>query len=494
MKRILRWALALVVLLLIAAAAYWRPDRALQVASGLTAHNLCSATFTAGLDPQATADELVKPMLPGFVGPLLRYDVDRVSRTVSANVAGLAPMRAAFTLGYGCRLELDPKYRQPAPATPRAASPPDSFAPPTQVTSEDSGINAALNREFTEQPWQPPRFVKAIVIVKDGRVVAERYAPGFNINTPLLSYSVAKSFTNALLGILVRQGRLRSDQRIGAPEWSSPGDPRSALAIDDLLRMDSGIDAPETGSGFDPAAQMLYAKDDMAAFAASFPLRLPPRTEWEYTSANTLILDRLLGTTVGGGAPGVRAFADKELYAPLHMDHVTMEFDGTGTFVGSAHVYATARDYARFGQLYLNDGVGPDGQRILPEGWVAYSRRSTLGSPYGAGFWTNDGPSASAARRVARGFPKDGFFASGNRGQRIYIVPSQQLIVARFGYSPEPDFGIGEDLQLIDAAINALRTAAGRRGVQQNTPGRLAAQFPGVDSRSAVDPQLFNPF
>jgi CubicO group peptidase (beta-lactamase class C family) len=202
---------------------------------------------------------------------------------------------------------------------------------------------------------------------------------------------------------------------------------------------------------------MLYAKDDMAAFAASFALRLPPRTEWEYTSSNTLILDRLLGTTVGGGAPGMRAFADKELFAPLHMDHVTMEFDGTGTFVGSAHVYAAARDYARFGQLYLDDGIALDGRRVLPEGWVAYSRRSTLGSPYGAGFWTNDGPSASAARRVARGFPKDGFFASGNRGQRIYIVPSQHLIVARFGYSPDPDFGIGEDLQLIDAAINALR-------------------------------------
>jgi len=457
MKRFIQWALALLVIFVIAAAGYWRPDRALQVASGLTAHHLCASTFTAGLDPQATAEELVKPMLPGFVGPLLRYRVDRASKTVEASVAGLAPVRAVFTSGYGCRLQLDPKFQGPAPATPRAASPADAFAPATAVTTEDPGINAALSREFTEQPSQQPRFVKAIIIVKDGRVVAERYAPGFTLDTPLLSYSVAKSFSNALLGILVRQGRLQIEQRIGAPEWSNPDDPRRAVVVDDLLRMDSGIDAPESGSGFDPASQMLYAKDDMAAFAASFPLRVPPRTDWEYTSANTLILDRLLGATVGGGASGMRAFADKELCAPLHMDHVTMEFDGVGTFVGSAHVYATARDYARFGQLYLDDGIGPDGQRILPEGWVAYSRRSTLGSPYGAGFWTNDGPSASAARRVAQGFPKDGFFASGNRGQRIYIVPSQHLIVARFGYSPEPGFGISEDLQLIDAAIAAFR-------------------------------------
>jgi CubicO group peptidase (beta-lactamase class C family) len=458
MKRIFLWALALVVLVGIVAAAYWRPDRALHVASGLMAHNLCSASFISNLDPQATAEELVKPMLPGFVRPLLRYHVDPVLKTVDASVGSLEPMRAAFTPGYGCRLVLDPVYRGPAPATARSASPADSFAPSTQVTTDDPDINTALNREFTEQPSQPPRYVKAIVIVKDGQVIAERYAPGFTLDTPLLSYSVAKSFTNALLGVLVRQGRLRIDQPVAAPEWNQPADPRNAVLIDDLLRMDSGIDAPETGSGFDPVSQMLYGKDDMAAFAAGFPLKESPRTRWEYTSANTILLDRLLGSTVGGGAPGMRAFAERELYAPLHMDHVTMEFDGTGTFVGSAHVYAAARDYARLGQLFIAEGVGPDGQRILPEGWVEYSRRSTLGSPYGAGFWTNDGPSAPASGRVARGFPKDGFFASGNRGQRIYIVPSERLIVARFGYSPEPDFGILEDLELIKASISATRS------------------------------------
>jgi CubicO group peptidase (beta-lactamase class C family) len=458
MKRFFLSALAVVVLAAIAAAAYWRPDRALQAASGLMAHNLCSATFISGLDAKATADELVKPMMPGFVGPLFRYRIDPERKTVEASVAGLEPMRAAFTSGYGCRLILDPRYQGLAPAIPRAASASDAFAPPTQVATEDPGINAALEREFTEQAGQRPRYVKAIVVVKDGHVIAERYAPGFTLGTPLLSYSVAKSFGNALLGILVRQGRLRVDQPAGAPEWKGRDDARSAVLIDDLLRMDSGIDAAETGSGFDPVSQMLYGKDDMAAFAASFPAKEPPRTRWEYTSADTLILDRLLGTTVGGGAPGMREFADRELFAPLHMDHVTLEFDGAGTFVGSAHVYAPAREYARLGQLFLDDGIGPGGERILPEHWVEYSRRSTLGSPYGAGFWTNDGPSAPAAARIARGFPKDGFFASGNRGQRIYIIPSAHLIVARFGYSPEPDFGIIEDLALIKAAITAAPT------------------------------------
>ncbi len=162
-------------------------------------------------------------------------------------------------------------------------------------------------------------------------------------------------------------------------------------------------------------------------------------------------------TRVAAGNEPVPPFADTSLFVPLHMDHVTMEFDGAGTFVGAAHVYATARDYARLGQLFLDDGIAPNGQRILPEHWVEYSRRSTLGSTYGAGFWTNDGPSKSAASRAAQGFPKDGFFASGNRGQRIYIVPSQRLVIGRFGYSPGPEFGIIEDLRLIKATIAALQ-------------------------------------
>jgi hypothetical protein len=140
------------------------------------AHNLCSATFISGLDAEATADELVKPMLPGFVGPLLRYHVDPTLKTVQASVAGFKPMRAAFTAGYGCRLVLGPLYSGPVPAIRRAASPADSFAPPTQVVAEDSDINAALDREFTEQPARGQR----IYIIPSEQLIVARfgYSPG----------------------------------------------------------------------------------------------------------------------------------------------------------------------------------------------------------------------------------------------------------------------------------------------------------------------------
>jgi CubicO group peptidase (beta-lactamase class C family) len=126
--------------------------------------------------------------------------------------------------------------------------------------------------------------------------------------------SVAKSFTNALLAVLVRQGRLAVDQPIGAPEWAGPGDPRAALTIEDLLRMRSGLDAPESDSAAGPVAQMEFLSSDMAGFAAAHPLKHAPGAEFEYTSANTIIVDRLIGQFVGGGPMGLRAFAEREIF------------------------------------------------------------------------------------------------------------------------------------------------------------------------------------
>jgi CubicO group peptidase (beta-lactamase class C family) len=454
-KRIGWWTGAVMLLGLAVSAAVFRPDRAMQAGAGLTAHNLCSAVFVAGLPADDTYREMVLPMLGRIAGSLVSYQVDRHDRSVEASFIGIRKARARFTPGYGCRLDYPENVPAPAPLAAKAPVD-DDFAPRYPVTSTDPVIAAAIERVFREDPEQPVKHVKAVVIVKDGHVVAERYAPGFGIDTPVLSWSVAKSFTNALLGILVGQGRLRVDQPLAAPEWTGAGDdPRLRVTIEDLMRMQSGLDVEESESGFSPVARMEFTLADMAGFAARHPLKDPPGKVWEYTSADTLLLSRLLGQTVGGGATGMRDFAEKELFAPLHMASPTMEFDGAGTFLGSSYVHASARDYARLGQLYVNDGIAPDGRRILPEGWVAWSRHSALGAPYGAGFWTNDGPSRVAAVRVANGFPKDGFYASGILGERIYIVPSERLVIVRLGYSRPPDFGIQDDIALISAAIKA---------------------------------------
>lgn len=434
--------------LLCAAAAYWRPDLAARGAAGLTAHNLCSAVFVSHLEAPVTFGQAIAPLI-GPPAPLVRYKINRDDKTVAASFAGLFGAKAEYVPGFGCRLA-DPANIVLRPAAGLQAS----GAPLVVNLTHDPSVTRALNAVFAERPATPAKRVKAVIVMRNGVIIAERYAEGFGPTTKLASWSVAKSFTNALTGVLVRQGRLATTQSDLAPEWTGD-DARRRLTVEDLLRMQSGLDAPEEGSPTDAVTQMLFVRGDMAGFAASRPLGQPPRTAWDYTSANTLILDRLIGHRVGGGPAQLRRFAQQQLFDPLGMGEVIFEYDAAGTFVGSSYVYATARDYARFGGLYLADGLAPDGRRILPQGWVAWSRRATLGRGYGAGFWTNDGPGAAAAERVAAGFPADGFFASGIQGQRIYIVPSKSLVIVRFGYSSAPDFGLSDDIGLIAAAAKA---------------------------------------
>ncbi len=292
--------------------------------------------------------------------------------------------------------------------------------------------------------------------MQDGHVIAERYAPGYGPDTPLISYSVAKSITNALLGILVREGRLSVDAPAPVAAWQGADDPRRRITIDQLERMTSGLAIDELNTGFDPWSRALYLERDIAGFAQSVPLEAAPGSTWNYTSGNTLILSRIIRDAVGGHAADVLSFARRELFDPLGMRKVTIEFDEAGTPIGSTYFFAPARDWARFGMLYLNDGV-VGGKRILPEGWVAYSSARTLDSPYAAGFWLG-----SPQLRTRFGLPSDAFLAAGILGQRIVISPSQQLVIARFGLWDEEYLQTEEDLvkmtgQLIADVLAATR-------------------------------------
>jgi CubicO group peptidase (beta-lactamase class C family) len=263
----------------------------LKTGAGAVAHNLCSSIFVSGLPEKETYNDLVG----GLIGParlLVRYRVNRAAMSVDAWML-FAHAHAVFTPGSGCRLAYPGNQALPemVPGQRAEASPADSFAPPSQAQTQNAALKAALEGAF-EGPGARKRHIKAIVIVKDGHVVAERYAPGFNVNTPAMSFSVAKSVTNALLGILVRQGKVMMSSPAPVPEWQQPNDPRARITPDNLLRMESGLDAAETGSGFDPSSQMLYDSRDMGSYAASRKLKIPTAARWEYTSIDTLLLDR----------------------------------------------------------------------------------------------------------------------------------------------------------------------------------------------------------
>jgi CubicO group peptidase (beta-lactamase class C family) len=417
----------------------FRPDRTARVATGLISHTLCSETFVAGQDPDQTFVENFQTM-PGIrrLLPLLRYRVDRADRSVTTTLADRFESRAAYTDGIGCRLVYASMPNVPIAAPAPSAARGDDIAGPAVVAPTDDRLRAALDRAFAEPATGPRRGTKAVVVVHDGRVVAERYAPGVGVDTPMLGWSLTKSVTNALVGILVRQGKLSLATPAPVSAWRNPSDPRHRITIDHLMRMTSGLRLDETNSGFDLSSRMLFTLPDMAAFAEAASLRAPPGSRYHYSSPSTLILSRIVTDTAGGTAEDLQHLAETELFGPLGMRRVTLEFDAAGTPIGSSYMYATARDWARFGLLYARDGV-VDGRRILPEGWVSYSATPTPGSidGYAAGFLTNRGPAESSRARVRGGMPSDSFFASGTQGQRIVIAPAAKLVVVRLGRSQD---------------------------------------------------------
>jgi CubicO group peptidase (beta-lactamase class C family) len=287
---------------------------------------------------------------------------------------------------------------------------------------------------------------RAIVVVHHGRLVAERYMPGFGPDTPLISWSMAKSVTQALVGVAVKRGLVDIDKPMGNPRWT-PDDPRSAIPWRNWINMIDGQDYHEIGV-FDQtkndAARMLFGigRTDVAAFGATLPLVHAPGTHWNYNSSGVnLIADALGRVFAPNGSPTERrarvaAALKDELFGPIGMTSAQPQFDSAGTFIGSALVYATARDWARFGLLYLRDGVWED-RRILPEGWVDFARSKTPAADcdiYGAGWWVS--PAEGRGKpysTLAPGGPRDLFRAQGHEGQLVAVIPSKDLVVVRLG-------------------------------------------------------------
>jgi CubicO group peptidase (beta-lactamase class C family) len=236
------------------------------------------------------------------------------------------------------------------------------------------------------------------------------------------------------------------------PEWRGTEDPRREIEVGHLMRMTSGLDLDETNSGFDRSSRM-YQEDDLSAYAVNASTIAPIGTRFHYSSATTQILARIVRDLTGGPEQTL-AFAWRELFNPLGMRNVTLEFDGAGTLQGGNYMLASARDWAKFGLLYLNDGV-VGGKRALHEDWVDFCAAATLDSDYAAGFFTNRSDHPFAKGRVHLGFPRDSFFASGLLGQRIVIMPSQRLVVVRLGDSVDPTGDIRGVARLVKEVIAA---------------------------------------
>jgi len=454
LRKLPLFVLALILAVPLAFVAIYRPDRAILVGTGAVADVLCAKTFVSGLDiAQAFAETMDRPGLRRLRFGM-RYRVDGDAKAIDASMLGFFRSRSVFHDGFGCVLlrgSEQPYLIKGDLAAIRSTKRllPD-ISGASLVEPSYPKLKVALDHAFEEPSTPPFRRTKAAVIVRDGKIIAERYAAGVGIDTQLLGFSMTKSVVNALLGIMTKQGLISPSQLAPIAEWQADSDPRRAIKIIDLMRMTSGLALDETNSGFDPSSQMhLYR--DMAAFAASAPLIASPGTRWAYSSASTQILARIIRETLGGPEQ-MLGFVWRELFNPLGMQHATLQFDASGTLQGSANMLASARDWARFGLLYLNDGV-IGGERLLPEGWVGMSTAATLETDYGAGFFTNLSQHAHALGRIRAGIPRDAFFAFGLLGQRMAIIPSQNMVVVRLGDSVDPTGDISGFERLVREAI-----------------------------------------
>ena len=417
------WAIAFVVLAFGARYAW----RVAQVGTGFAAKSVCSGVFVSGRAPEAVITEDLAAYRNPVVD-LVRVEVDRARGVATARLLGLAERQAVHREGLGCTLAIGATI-----AALKDTAPDLPPVPQAQVLVDgppEAALEQALDDAFADRGRGQSRRTRAVVILHRGRIVAERYAPGFGTDTPLPGWSMTKSVVGALAGVLVARGRWQLDAPAPVPEWLAPGDARGAITLDQLLRMSSGLAFGERYA--DPLSDvnvMLWASGDTGAFAAGKPLVHPPGTHWHYASGTTNILSRAMRQVLGAD---YAAFPRRALFEPLGMASAILEPDASGTFVGSSFMYATARDWARLGLLFLNDGMW-NGQRILPAGWaLAAAVPAVPGSRYGAHWWLRLKRPGGAPPLA---LPGDVFHAGGHAGQYVSVVPSRALVIVRLGHS-----------------------------------------------------------
>lgn len=421
----------------------------LATGTGVAAKQLCSLVFVSDLEPERAAALYVDPLLQG-ASSIMRMRVDREERSVRVSVPGVVSQRADHRSGYGCTLIRDAsRPLERAPRATRASAPMAVDPDHRDAFFHPAELEAAIERAFREDPQGPAANTLAVAVLHDGALVAERYAEGISAGTRLPGWSMTKSVTATLVGVLARLDRLDVRAEGAIREWRGSPDPRSRITLDHLLRMTSGLALQETtdrGDGTDPSSILLYHEADAARFAATRKLEHEPGAHFEYMSGNSVLAARAAQDAIGGDLGDTLDFLHEEIFGPLGMHSAVFEADAAGTLLGSSHMLATARDWARLGQLYLDEGAVAGRALFSPE-WVDYvttptpaSRQGRRGdvfwepgrSAYGAGFWLySDGQGD---------LPADSFDANGFQGQYLHIVPSEKLVVVRLGATNSREF------------------------------------------------------
>ncbi|RYD82763.1 MAG: class C beta-lactamase-related serine hydrolase [Sphingobacteriales bacterium] len=434
----------IVLLLLIAALIYgvryaWV---SFPIMSGFTAKNMCSCVFVAGRDPKSVETE----ELGDFPLSLAGYIIDSGNRSVTSTVFGMAKKKAIYREGFGCTLvnELseDAIKKQTAPVVLKAPLQKDSAQWPAGNKAAEyipanidyARLAKTCKQEVLKTNAKSQHETRALLVVYDGRLITENYAPGFNKNSKMLGWSMAKSITSAMIGMLVKQNKLDVLKPAPVAEWTDAKDGRHSITLETLLQQTSGLNFEENYNKSSNATVMLFNKADMGKYTALQPLKEKPGTQFYYSSGNSNILSRIVRQTVGD--KNYHFFIYDSLFYKLGMYNTVMEPDASGTMVGSSYVFATAQDWARFGLLYYNNGV-VNGQKLFTDDWVTKTAAPSTADKlkqYGYQFWLNGFDEKTASKRKFSAAPADMFYADGYAGQYVFIIPSKKIIIVRLGF------------------------------------------------------------
>ncbi len=337
----------------------------------------------------------------------------------------------------------------------------------TPTPAEQAAREEAAALEWTVAP--DPRFdplvaslfadegigeTRAVLIVRDGRLIAERYAPGYTADMRYISWSMAKTVTSMLVGFLVEDGRLDLDAPAPVPEWQGADDPRRAVTLRQLLHMTSGLEHTEVSDPIwdSDTNRMLFTTgaDDMAGYAIGQPLEARPGETFEYSSATSVILSRIIADQLtesrdpGERAAAYRRFAEERLMRPANTPSLFFEFDARGTQIGGSLIHATARDWARLGEV-LRTGQGPEGTPIIAPEWLAFMTTPSPTNPeYGGQTWLNrPGGIYETPTLFPDRAPRSLYSMIGHLGQYVMVSPEQRLTVVRLGNTPDGDLRAG---------------------------------------------------
>ncbi|MBL8383200.1 MAG: serine hydrolase [Burkholderiales bacterium] len=424
----------------LAAVAVWLhawPPALVRVGAAHAAKTVCSGVFVAGRDAaQVLRDDVVGPGHPLFA--LVRVDVDRRERVVRAGLLGFAGAGLAVARdGTGCAgvpdgdIAAARAHRSPGGADGQASAAPWPAGEGT--AAPDAAIQALLADDRLAGPG-----MRAVLVVRDGRIVGERYGAGFDARVPLLGWSMTKTVNAVLFGLVARERRGGADRPALLSAWH--GDARRQITAADLLAMSSGLAFDERYGSVSDVTRMLFLEPDMAGYAAARPLQHPVGTVFSYASGTSVLLARLWQDALADPARAL-GYPREALFGPLGMRSAVLEADARGTFVGSSYMHATARDWARFALLLLEDGRW-QGVDLLPPGFVAMLRAPAPAADgrYGRGQVWLHGPRSGTPPGVHAdaGFdlPADTYWMLGHDGQSVALVPSRRLALVRLGLTP----------------------------------------------------------